>query len=324
LPADLNEVSGLAALDERRVAMVQDELGELFVFDLRAGRIVERMKFGPKGDYEGLARVGEEFWVLRSDGLLLQLQHREGRLDVVARSSLVAAFTEYEGLDYDPTLELLLVAPKDRPKLPTRPKRSKQAGSPEAEPVEDRRPVLGFDPRTHRQTAEPVLSISIERVVAEAALRQLWMPSRTTRKGEERVRFDPRFSAIAVHPITKAIYLLSARERGLLVVDREGGLLDYQLLDSDLMPQPEGITFLPNGAMLIASEAAGRVPMLHLFRYREAPPSPGQAQPPSTPDREWPPSRPAPSLVLGLLLIGLLLLVAMVTVWVLLGRRTRA
>jgi hypothetical protein len=40
------------------------------------------------------------------------------------------------------------------------------------------------------------------------------------------------------------------------------------LLDPKLLPQPEGITFLPNGDMLIATEGKDGVP--RIVRYRLA------------------------------------------------------
>jgi uncharacterized protein YjiK len=66
-----------------------------------------------------------------------------------------------------------------------------------------------------------------------------------------------------VHPSTNShYYLLSAVDRNLLVVDRQGNLIDLVTLDVKLLPKPEGITFMANGDMWLSSEGKGRTPVL--------------------------------------------------------------
>src|SRR5262245_58202966 len=76
LPPQLREVSAIVAVDERTVACVQDEVGALFFVDLRGELPLRMAPFAERGDYEGLARVGDDFWVLRSDGFLMRLQRQ--------------------------------------------------------------------------------------------------------------------------------------------------------------------------------------------------------------------------------------------------------
>ncbi|MEO7046007.1 MAG: hypothetical protein ABI091_11925 [Ferruginibacter sp.] len=62
--------------------------------------------------------------------------------------------------------------------------------------------------------------------------------------------FDFNPSAIAVHPITHDVYLLSSRaNKCMAVFTHERTLKTLQFIDKNLMPQPEGICFSPEGKL---------------------------------------------------------------------------
>ena len=70
---------------------------------------------------------------------------------------------------------------------------------------------------------------------------------------DEKLEFNP--SAIAVHPVTHDIYLLSTRDNKCMAVYSHQGILKaFQYIDAELMPQPEGICFSPDGKLYISSE----------------------------------------------------------------------
>ena len=63
--------------------------------------------------------------------------------------------------------------------------------------------------------------------------------------------FNP--SALAIHPITNELYVLSASER--MIVVYEGDVVKQVLLLSpDEFYKPEGLDFLSNGDMVICNE----------------------------------------------------------------------
>src|SRR5688572_15956971 len=101
LPDDLREISAIAAADDHTLACVQDEKGSLYFFDLDQGRVVRRAKFGPKGDYEGLAKVGDDYWVLRSDGMMLRLVAAADRYEIAETLATGLGVKEFEGLAVD-------------------------------------------------------------------------------------------------------------------------------------------------------------------------------------------------------------------------------
>jgi hypothetical protein len=255
LPASLREVSAVVAVDADTVACVQDEVGALFFVDLTGARPMRTVPFGPAGDYEGLARAGDAWWVLRSDGLLLRLRPaRGGGLEVGATLQLPAGHGNYEGLCHDPVSGCLLALPKDRP---------------EGDKSErDLRPVFAVDVATFALRPEPSLTLSVRALVAQAEAQGLQLPVRTTPKGRERVDFKLLGSEILVAPQSGDLWLLSAVDRVLVRVDRAGSLLAVQRLPADQHPQPEGMTWLSDGRLLVADEGAGGPATLRVVALR--------------------------------------------------------
>jgi uncharacterized protein YjiK len=255
LPAGLEEISGLTDIDDHTIACVQDERGAVFYVDLRSGSVLKTIAFGPSGDYEGLARVDDRFWVLRSDGLLLELTPRGDDLIVSRRVDLHVGHKDIEGLGYDPLRKVILVAPKDPPSGRKKKKR-------------DKRHVFALDPASGEQQDALALSTSVKRIVADAERAGIWLPTRTTKKGKEVSAVKVRFSAIAVHPVTDQLYVASAIDKALLVFDRDSRLCAAHFFDGRDVPKIEGITFAENGDLIISSEGADSPPLIQVFRYR--------------------------------------------------------
>jgi uncharacterized protein YjiK len=251
LPAELTEVSGLTDVDDNTVACLQDEAATIYLLDLRNGKVLEKHPFGPPGDMEGLTRVADGYYALRSDGLVYHLKGLRGKLQLTDSFHLKLPSQNIEGLGYDEARKLVLISPKDV-----------QKGSPQ---VRDQRHVYAFDPATKKMMDKPVLSFSVRNIVIAAEKAGIETPVKETKNGVERSALKLRMSSIAVHPRTQHYYILSAVDQSLLVLDREGRFVDLHLLDDSLLPKPEGITFLPNGDLLLTTEGKGGPPRLVRF-----------------------------------------------------------
>ena len=73
LPGGLREISGLALTGDGRLLAVSDELAIVYEIDYAAGKLVKRFALGDpalRGDFEGIAVVGETVWLMTSDGQL--------------------------------------------------------------------------------------------------------------------------------------------------------------------------------------------------------------------------------------------------------------
>jgi hypothetical protein len=256
LPARLAEVSGVTALSGTEVACIQDEEGIVFVYDLAQRRVVRQIPFGPLGDYEGVASADSRLFVLRSDGVLFEIGGLSGTPRVTAHI-LRLPTADNEGLCLDAQRRRLLIAPKTR------------LGKGKA--FKDTRAIFAYGLDKAALEPEPVMIVSVD-AIRDFAERQGWQAPwrRVTPGGKTRVlRFVP--SAIAMHPTTLELFVLSAVDQALATFDASGRVTGVAGLDPALFPQPEGLTFLANGDLVITSEAAGGRPTIALFKRRVQP-----------------------------------------------------
>lgn len=251
IPAELQEISGQALVNDQQLACIEDETGDLFFYNLRTQRLDSTVHFGPEGDYEDVARIPGGYLVLRSDGTLLK---RVGQATTTYATGLSAA-NEPEGIAYDAASQTLLVACK---------------GEPGAGLDGTKRAVYRLHPATYRIESRPVYVLDIEAILTRSpdAVRQGKAAKKTGRLSQ----FAP--SAVAVHPRTHHVFVLSARGNDLVELDAQGRLVAAQTLDPALFPQPEGLAFAPNGDLFVSSEAGSKHGQGRLYRFTEQPTNP--------------------------------------------------
>lgn len=255
LPDTLYEISGLTDVDSSHVGCVQDEKGMIFLYNLYEAKIDSRSSFYFDGDYEGITRVNNDMFVLRSDGYLFRMKDYM-RGTVVAKDSFATQIpiNNNEGLCYDERNNILLIAAKGRIK------KSKE--------TRDLRFIYGFRLDSLFMIDTAILVIDIDNIASKMKEKGMNVSYTMKKNGElkyENLRFMP--SSIAVHPLSDRFYILSAIDRLLVILNRSGLIEDVIELSPLLFPKPEGITFLPNGDMLISNEGNGGKANLMRFCY---------------------------------------------------------
>jgi hypothetical protein len=253
LPTELKEISGIAILDEHHVVAVQDEEGILFVVDLQTGNPVEQWKFGGRRDYEDLVLLNDTVYVIESDGTLYEVTGWRGP-NATTREIDTGLSSRYdtEGLAYD--AGRLFIGCKEYP----------------GDNLEGYRAVYAFDVAAERLIEKPAYLLSIEEMApyARAAQpRDLEGKLRALIEGRL-YEFGIQPSALAFHPITGELYVLSAETKAIAVLGRDGRLRHVHLLPQALFRQPEGMAFYPNGDLLISNEINVGPATIHLFTYR--------------------------------------------------------
>lgn len=254
LPPSLQEVSGITGSDASSIACVQDENGIIFIYDLLKEQIRKQYSFYLDGDYEGIAIADKTVYILRSDGRLFEVTgYESGKVKTVSYSTGIPAM-DNEGLCFDKNANRLLIAPKTRIE--------KKSGN------KDERYIYAFDLKTKKLIEKPVFIFNVSELKNFANDNRIRLPKGSGRKGdknETELNFTP--TAIGINPVTSRLFLISAIEKLLFVFDMKGNIEFIEKLDSDLFIQPEGITFLNNGDMLISNEGQNKKPTIVRFSY---------------------------------------------------------
>jgi uncharacterized protein YjiK len=167
-------------------------------------------------------------YVLRSDGAILTFNYKKFNGKAEATSVPVQS-TNIEGLFFEPTKNQLLMASKNEP----------------VNGAADERPIyqLKTDDLNHPEISFFVSNKQINNLFSEK-YPGLVAPG-------NKVELNP--SAIAVHPFTGEVYVLSASDR-LLAIFSNQQLVEIIPLPSDMYHKPEGLTFTKSGGLYISSE----------------------------------------------------------------------
>lgn len=226
LPKKLLEVSGIAWLDEDHFACVQDELGTVYLYNVRQNKIDQEIPFGPNGDYEGIAIVGQTIYVLRADGVLFGIENYSGdKRSVKMYKTSLTKKQDSESLAYDKKNNRLLIAVKE--------------GDDKDTP--DFKGIYAFDLTSKTMLAAPVYKINLRDEIFD-----------DLKKNKAKNSISP--SDINIHPIDGNLYILEGTKPKLLIMSPAGKMLSLYELDETAFPQPEGLTFSPNGKLYISNE----------------------------------------------------------------------
>ncbi len=254
LPPSLNEISGITFLNENEIACVQDELGIIYIYNLKEGKITKEYKTGLIGDYEGITLVGNTIFLLRSDGVLVEYPDFRAPNMKIKEYFLNLPSLNNEGLCYDMENYRLLIAAKIKP--------GKEIEN------KDLRYIYNFDLKTRAPNNIPIIKLDVNEIEAFARKLNIPIPYRINKQTSEKVdAFNFRPSEIAVHPINKNIYILSSNDKLLLMINKSGGIKNLIKLDPKVFNKPEGLSFLSDGTMLISNEAQKGKPTLLSFKY---------------------------------------------------------
>ena len=254
LPDTLREISGLTMVDANTFACVQDENGIVFLYDMNQENLVRQFRFGVDGDYEGIARVDKAIYILRSDGTLFGISNFNSPDFKLSTYPTGIPAQNNEGLCYDANNHRLLIACKG--------KISKGPA------YKDKRMIYAFDLKTKKMSPDPLFVFDLQTIKQFAIKYVDNLPSKTKKKGnlkEPMIKFMT--SSIAIHPINKKLYLLSAADHLFFVFNMNGELEYLERLNPQTFNKAEGIAFLDNGDMLITNEGQRNKPTLLRFKY---------------------------------------------------------
>ena len=238
LDLKIKEISGVVWDNHNDVFIAHnDEKGILYYLDRDTKGIIKEFQFSDtKGDYEDIAMVKNDVYVLRSDGALFRIVTDStgtkksfdiGKLEL-------SGGKDFESLYYDPDRKALVMLCKNC-SADNKTGVSAYAYYPDS---------IGFD-------TKPLYTIDVAKVKELS-------PRETS-------RLQP--SAARIHPILKKLFILSSASNQLVIADTNGTFESVYMLAKNLFPQAEGLTFKSNGDMYISNEAATSKATLLKFVY---------------------------------------------------------
>ena len=229
LPDELIEISGMVKLDSNKMLAIEDMHPLLYVLKLENGKgsILDTMSFKStakeKFDIEDVAMINDTVYALWSHGAIFKISDWKSNRVVTEIKTGLHKDNNTEGLAFDPVTGNLLVACKNEG---------------EEDEKKSSRAIYEFDVKSQALNPAPFL------IIHKKELDRL--------KGEK-IDFYP--SAIAVHPVTHDVYVISTRANKCIVqFTHDGQLKGFEYLDKSMLPQPEGICFDQEGNLYISSE----------------------------------------------------------------------
>ena len=247
---DLREISGLTynpRLDQ--LMCINDEKAFIYFLDTDEFKMVKRIDFGKSRDYEGIAYKDGEVYIVESNGdFFVVNEETEKRTDKF--NTKLSRKNDIEGLTYQASKSQFLVAAKGEGKIDGKSGKVKS--------------IFILDPAEQKIEENPFVSIDLEEEAKklEEALgknEKVLSNYQLSRIG----KFSP--SGIAIHPVTKDIFILSSRGKLLVVLDQASKIKGIHFLDEQLHKQPEGICFSPTATLFVSNE--GRAGKAKIYKY---------------------------------------------------------
>ena len=238
LDLKLKEISGIVWDNQNDEFIAHnDEKGIIYFLDRDTKGIKKEFSFSEaKGDYEDVAMVNKDIYVLRSDGKLFRIvRDSTGKQSVFDPGKLESSGkNDFETLYYDPERKALIMICKNC--------------------SEDDKKVVSayaYYPDSVGFVNKPLFSINVKPIDSLS-------PRATS-------RFQP--SAARVHPVLKKLFILSSASNQLVVTDLDGNIENVYMLAQKIFPQAEGLTFKSNGDMYISNEGISAKSELLKFIY---------------------------------------------------------
>jgi len=238
LPDELGEISGLAVTPDGRLFAHGDEEGTVLQVDPRSGRILKRFALAPTGqepdlgkkakgnrvagDFEGIAIAGERFFLVTSNGVLIEFQEGAdgARVPYTAHETALGERCEVEGVSHDPAAEALLMLCKE-----IRPKAER-----------DRVEIHAWSLRERRLEASPRVAIAYSALAPATGAREF------------------NGSGFTFTPPGQELLLVAGPQQLFAEITLDGRVVSGGSLERSAHPQPEGTAFLPDSTLLVSSE----------------------------------------------------------------------
>jgi len=237
LPKSLKEISGLALLNEKQILVNNDEEGIVYTLKVPGFEMTAKLKIGDEKiqkDFEGIAVVKDTVYMVTSNGVVYKINYsaKNDAADFIQFKTSLKIQNDVEGLCYDKNS--LLLACKNEPGM----------GKVKS------RAVYSFSLRKMTLERQPRFLISLKELMQKYGFKN----------------FAP--SGIEKNPVNGNFFVLSSNPPSVIELNPRGKILAAIKLSSKTHPQPEGITFLNDGTMLISDEGQDKSGKITIYKLK--------------------------------------------------------
>lgn len=226
----LKEISGMFYQKDGRIAAMNDEIGRIFLFNLATPDSIETIEWGGKGDYEDIVKVDSVFYVLESNGNLHQVFGENNQKEFKFEQKKKF---EFESLYYQKNTNKLVLITKDH----------KESG----------KSILAysFDLSTQTFSDSPYFSIPMQQVFLHL----------------KNTLAECKPSAAAINFKMNKLFIIASIGKVIIQCNPDGKVEKVYKINPMQFPQPEGVTFAPNGDMYISNEGVHGKATILKFPY---------------------------------------------------------
>ena len=249
MPLELKEISGLTfSPSGEHLCAINDEEGVIFFINKKTGKVDRQVKFHGQGDYEGIETVGKNIYVIKSTGTFYEVSDFESK-DVKPKKTkyILKKPNESEGLAFDAKNNRLLIACKSA---------SCFHENCLIHTCHSQRAIYALDLETNEIAPEPTFIIDLSELQAFIKSNKTDAELEIFKKFlfpvDDNIPFHP--SALAIHPKSGNIYILSSKGKTMMILNPEGKIIALEKLDKKIHTQPEGIVFDNDGTLYISNE----------------------------------------------------------------------
>ncbi len=259
MPEALKEISGLGITkDLQNLIAVNDEEGIVYLINKKSGETVKEIEFWDEGDYEGLEVVGNDAYVIKSNGTIFHIKDfLSDNPSTVWIKTYLNKDNDVEGLACDPSRNCLLLGCKGK---------IYEGEDPQSA---FKKAIYEFDLNTMDMKKGPAFTLTLpdfkEYISHMEEHGEMEKLLEVFSEDEDKLKFSP--SGIAIHPITKEIYVTSSKGKLLLVLSPNGKINHLKKLKKKIHAQPEGICFDMDGTLYIANEGKDDKAVIYKFLY---------------------------------------------------------
>ena len=234
----LHEISGMAYIPKRNLILAEnDEKGDIFSLDFKNKiDLVDKIKFGGKGDYEDIVYTDTSVYMLVSTGSVVEVKTKDSSFSTTEFDLAKGEKNEFEAMYLEPATRSLILLCKEC-----------------VHEKDEVRVAWRFNLATNSFSADPAYTIKI------ADIQKML--------NDDKAEFKP--SAAGINPITGKLYIVASVGKLLVIASKDGKIEQVFRLDPLTYNQPEGLTFAPNGDLYISNEGGEGDATIFKFNYKK-------------------------------------------------------